>query len=108
MFTDVPVGRGRTVAVPNRLPRLPVERALAVVELLPHVSWSIPDRRVELADRQARARAYEQLLTEGTAADIAATVDGALLVDLWAELVLPRAVREAWAPLINAATGRVA
>lgn len=108
VFTDVPVGRGRVVAVPNRLPRLPVEGALAVVELPLHVSWSIPDRRVDLADRQARARAYEQLLTEGTAPDIASMVDGALLADLWAELVLPRAVRAAWAPLIAAATGRVA
>lgn len=106
VFTDVPVDRGRTVAVPNRLPRLPVEQALAFVELPLHVAWSTPDRRVDLADRQARARAYEQLLTEGTAADIAAMVDGALLADLWTQLVLPRAVREAWAPLIAAATGR--
>lgn len=108
VFTDVPVGRGRVVAVPNRLPRLPVERALAVVELPLHVSWSTQDRRVDLADRQARARAYEQLLSEGTTADISSMVDGALLADLWPQLVLPRAVREAWAPLVAAATGRVA
>ncbi len=108
VFTDVPVGRGRTVAVPNHLPRLPVEQALAVVEMPLHVSWSTPDRRVNLADRHTRARAYEQLLIEGTAPDIAAMIDGALLADLWAQLVLPLAVREAWAPLITAATGRVA
>lgn len=107
VFTDVPVGRGRVVAVPNRLPRLPVERALAVVELPLHVSWSTPDRRVDLADRQARARAYEQLLSEGTAPDIASMVDGALLADLWTQLVLPREVHQAWAPLIAAAMGRV-
>ncbi len=29
-------------------------------------------------------------------------VDGALLADLWSELVLPREVRAAWAPLIAA------
>jgi hypothetical protein len=28
-------------------------------------------------------------------------VDGALLVDLWEDLVLPRAVRSAWAPLVS-------
>jgi len=80
-FTDVPVGRGRTIAVPNRLPRLPVKRALAVVELPLHVSWSTTDRNVDLAARHARARAYELLLSEGTAPDIAAMVDGALLAD---------------------------
>ena len=31
--------------------------------------------------------------------------DGALLVDLWDELVLPRAVRSAWDPLVLAAIG---
>lgn len=108
VFTDGPVGRGRTVAVPNRLPRLPVKRALAVVELPLHVSWSTTDRRVDLADRHARARAYELLLSEGTAPDITAMVDGALPADLWAELVLPCAVREAWAPLVAEATGRLA
>jgi hypothetical protein len=29
-------------------------------------------------------------------------VDGALLADLWPELVLPRDVRAAWSPLIAA------
>lgn len=108
VFTEVPVGRGRTVAVPSRLPRLPVERALSQVTLPVHVAWSTADRQVDLADRRARARAYELLLTEGTAGDIAAMVDGALLVDLWSELVVPRAVRAAWAPMIAAATGRAA
>jgi hypothetical protein len=36
---------------------------------------------------------YEIVLQEGTPADILAYVDGALLVDLWEDLVLPRAVR---------------
>jgi hypothetical protein len=41
------------------------------------------------------------VLQEGTPADILAYVDGALLVDLWEDLVLPRSVRSAWAPLIS-------
>jgi hypothetical protein len=44
---------------------------------------------------------YEIVLQEGTPADILAYVDGALLVDLWEDLVLPRAVRSAWAPLVS-------
>jgi hypothetical protein len=43
---------------------------------------------------------YETVLQEGRPADILAYVDGALLADLWDELVLPRAVRSAWAPLV--------
>ena len=40
------------------------------------------------------------MLQEGTSADILGYVNGALLVDLWEDLVLPRGVRSAWAPLI--------
>jgi putative transposase len=47
-----------------------------------------------------RARVYETVLQEGRPTDILAYVDGALLADLWDELVLPRAVRSAWAPLV--------
>jgi hypothetical protein len=44
---------------------------------------------------------YEIVLQEGTPVDIMAYVDGVLLVDLWEDLVLPRAVRSAWAPLVS-------
>ncbi len=39
---------------------------------------------------------YEIVLREGVPSDILTYVDGALLVDLWDELVLPREVRTAW------------
>jgi hypothetical protein len=45
---------------------------------------------------------YEIVLQEGRPADILAYVDGALLLDLWDELVLPRTVRSAWTPVIQA------
>ena len=54
------------------------------------------------------ARAYEIVLQEGRPADILAYVDGALLVDLWDDLVLPRAVRSAWAPVIDTSRGMAA
>jgi hypothetical protein len=50
---------------------------------------------------------YELVLVEGIDADVLAYVDGALLVDLWDELVLPRAVRAAWLPLIDQVRGVV-
>ena len=48
------------------------------------------------------------MLREGAPEDILRLVDGVLLVDLWAELVLPKYVRGAWEPLIqNAVDGSV-
>jgi hypothetical protein len=73
---------------------------LAAVELPLHLNWSTPGRIYNLRSRADRARVYEMVLQEGTPADVLAYVDGALLVDLWEDLVLPRSVRSAWAPLI--------
>lgn len=102
-FTEVATPRGRTVTVPSALPRLAVQQALATVVLPLHLNWSAPGRRFDLADRCQRARVYEIVLREGGPDDILSYVDGALLVDLWDDLVLPRDVRAAWAPLIHAA-----
>jgi transcriptional regulator with XRE-family HTH domain len=96
---------GKPVWVPDRLPRLDVARALAAVELPLHLNWSAPGRVFDLRSRADRARAYEIVLQEGTPADILAYVDGALLVDLWEDLVLPRGIRSAWAPLISLSIG---
>jgi hypothetical protein len=58
--------------------------------------------------RGPTARVYEIVLQEGRPADILAYVDGALLVDIWDDLVLPRAVRSAWAPVIQPSRGMAA
>jgi DNA-binding XRE family transcriptional regulator len=100
-FTQQPSPRGRPAWVPDRLPRLDVARALAVVELPLHLNWSAPGRVFDLRSRADRARVYEIVLQEGRPADILAYVDGALLADLWDDLVLPRSVRSAWAPLVS-------
>lgn len=92
---------GRSIWLPTRLGRLPVNQALATVVLPLHLNWSERRRTFRLADRAHRARAYEIVLREGGPDDLAAYVDGALLVDLWPELVLPREIRAAWTPLIG-------
>jgi hypothetical protein len=99
-FVGVPGARGRVVLVPTRLPQLPAAQALATVELPLTLNWSQPGRVFRLSDRGDRARVYELVLREGAEADIVSYIDGVLLVDLWDELVLPRAVRAAWSPLI--------
>lgn len=95
-FRRVTDDRGRPIWVPTGLARLSHERALATVELPLHLNWSERGRRFDLRDRRQRARVYEIVLREGGPEDVRAYVDGALLVDLWDELVLPRAVRAAW------------
>jgi len=100
-FSPVDVSRGRRVVVPDRLPRLEPEAALATVVVPLTVNWSQPGRVFRLAERADRARVYEMVLREGSAEDIRAYVDGVLLVDLWDELVLPAYVRSAWAPLVE-------
>ncbi len=107
-FTARPGARGRPVPVPDHLPRLSMEAAFARVLLPLHLNWSAAGRVFDLALRADRALVYEMVLQEGHPQDILAYVDGALLVDLWEELVLPRAVRSAWAEVVGAALGRVA
>jgi len=99
-FRQLATDRGRPTHVPSALPRLPVNRALATVELPLQLNWSDRGRRYDLRDRRRRARVYEIVLREGRPSDILAYIDGALLVDLWDELVLPRDARTAWRPVV--------
>jgi len=101
-FAEVVGVRGHTYVVPDRLPRLPVNQAMATVVLPLTLNWSRPGRTFRLADRSERARLYEIVLREGGPADVLTYIDGALLADLWSQVVLPREVRAAWAPLIAA------
>jgi transcriptional regulator with XRE-family HTH domain len=103
-FHEAAVDRGRPILVPNTLPRLPLEDALAVVELPLHLNWSDRGRRFDLRDRRQRAHVYELVLREGRPLDVLSYLDGALLIDLWSELVLPVAVRAAWNGVV---TGQV-
>lgn len=100
-FHEVSRERGRPIWVPNVLPRLSLEQALATVELPMHLNWSDRGRRYDLRDRQQRARVYEVVLREGGPDDVRGYVDGALLVDLWSELVLPSAIRAAWSAVVR-------
>ena len=100
-FVEVAVARSRPIMVPTALPRLGIGDALATVELPLHLNWSDRGRRFDLRDRRQRARVYEIVLREGGPADVLNYVDGALLVDLWEELVLPLAVRAAWRVVVT-------
>ncbi len=108
VFREAAVGHGHAIYVPAVLPRLAVDRALDRVRLPLHLNWSQPGREYDLSDRRQRARVYEIVLREGTGQDISDYVDGALLVDLWPDLILPAPLRGAWQPLIDAVRGDTA
>jgi hypothetical protein len=80
-----------------------VDLALAEVVLPVEVNWSSPGRVYRLRERRERARLYEVVVREGEPGDLERYVDGALLVDAWSDLVLPRMIRAAWQSVIDAA-----
>ena len=100
-FAEQSTRRGRPIVIADRLWRLDIRDAFASVALPLGLNWSRPGATFDLSDRRQRARCYEVILREGTAADLLRYVDGALLVDLWAELVLPREIRAAWQPVVD-------
>jgi hypothetical protein len=89
----------RPVAVPDDLGS--TMKVSGRIELPLHIRWSGPALTYDLDDRADRARVYEQVLREGTDSDVRYYVDAEQLLDLWDELVLPPAVREAWAARIE-------
>lgn len=102
-FREVTPARGRPFHVPNRLWRLPTESALASVELPLTLNWSDPGRVYNLRHRMERARCYEVIIREGMPDDIQRWIDGALLIDIWDDLTLPRYIRKEW----NSVTGLI-
>ena len=95
------MGSGRKSAyVPNTLPELSNDDVLAEVTLGIHLVWS-GRRTFRLANRHDRQRAYEIVLREGGPEDFERYIGGALLVDAWNDLFLPRWIRAGWQPLID-------
>lgn len=90
----------RPYAVPSRLWRLAPEVALRQFEPGLALWWSGLPRTFDLSDRSERCRLYEIVLREGRPADIESVIDGVLLCEAWPDLVLPRGLAAAWAPLI--------
>ena len=100
-FAERTTRRGRPVFVPDRLWRLTMSEAFATIALSLELNWSTPGTTFDLADRRQRARCYEAVIREGMPEDILRYVDGALLIDLWPDIVLPREVRAAWQPALD-------
>lgn len=91
----------RPYAVASHLWRLPLREAFRSYIPGPGLWWSGSPPRFDLADRRDRTRAYELVLREGGPVDIRSIVDGALLIDVWLDLVVPAGLRLAWQPIID-------
>ena len=89
---------GRTLRAIVVAPELAALRGpVAGVHLLPlHLDSSAP-ASYDFADPHQRALAYRVVLVEaGSEDDLTTWLDGAVLVEAWPELYLPRPVRRAW------------
>ena len=67
-----------------------------VVALPFHLYWSDDNSHFDLSKRARLRSMYQIVLTEGTTADVVAFVNRDLLLSVWDELWLSRAVHEAW------------
>ena len=78
------------------------DKASGCIELPLHLAWSEPRRSYDLAKKYDRRRVYEQVMSEGDADEVRYYVQASELLALWDELVLPRHVRVAWEPWVQA------
>jgi hypothetical protein len=90
-----------TYHVPDRLWRVEVPFCFAKV-VMPDLIKQTRQGLWDLGDRADRRRLYEMLLVLGTPEQMRRWVDGALLVDLWRELEIPRSVRRSWELVVQA------
>lgn len=86
----------RPVATPDEFDDRGTPRASGIVTLPLHVRWSEPVVAYDMGIRQDRIRVYEQVLREGTEADVLHYIDPEELMRLFDELVLPLKVRQTW------------
>jgi len=87
------------VAVPDDLDDSAPREGTVV---LPHwVRWSGEPIVYELANPRHVRSVYEQVLREGTDADVRRYVRADTLIEVWPDLFLPAYVRAAWEPWVR-------
>lgn len=91
-------------AVPDRLWSVPLPDCFARVQVLRFLFHTDDDKVWDLSDPGQRIEYYELALVHGLDHVIQDSVDGVLLIQAWPHMHLPDVVREAWQPLIDAAT----
>jgi transcriptional regulator with XRE-family HTH domain len=97
--------------VPDRLWSIPVPKCFTRVHALRTVfppaavvDWNEDVRTWDLSIESERFDYYQLMLRAGLCTMIEDSIDGVLLIQAWPHLDLPQEIREAWQPLIDAAT----
>lgn len=91
-------------AVPDRLWSVPLPDCFARVQVLKYL-FHIDDNKIwDLSDPSERIEYYELALVHGLDQMLLDSVDGLLLIQAWPHMHLPNVVRNAWQPVIDAAT----
>ncbi len=107
-FTQRAAPGVRPFWVPDRLWRGRLPECFATVSLQDHSRFR-GVCRFDLRRRPSRRRMYELLFRNGFPEELRDWIDGALLVDLWDDLRVPRPIRAAWQPAVDrAANGPLA
>jgi hypothetical protein len=91
-------------AVPDRLWSVPVPDCFARIQVLKYIFHTDDNKIWDLSDPTERIEYYELVLVHGLDQMLLDSVDGVLLVQAWPHMHLPDVVREAWQPVIDAAT----
>ncbi len=93
-----------TYVVPDRLWSVPLPDCFARVQVLRFLFKMDEDRIWDLSVEEERLEYYERAILSGLGAVLTDSVDGLLLIQAWPRLNLPDVIRQAWQPLIDAAT----
>ena len=101
-FTQQVAPGVRPFWVPDRLWRGKLPECFATISLR-DPAYLRGVTRFTLRRRASRRRMYEMLLRSGLPDELMDWVDGALLVDLWDELKLPKSIRSAWQSAVDRA-----
>lgn len=91
-------------AVPDRLWSIPLPTCFARVQVLRNMFGTAEHQVWDLSDPTERIEYYSLVLRYGLDQMIEDSVDGVLLIQAWPHLDLPPVVRQAWQPVIDAAT----
>lgn len=91
-------------AVPDRLWSVPMPDCFSRVQILKYIFHTDSHQIWDLSDPIERIEYYELALVHGLEQMLLDSVDGVLLIQAWPHMNLPDVVREAWQPVIDAAT----
>lgn len=101
---ELRTGRGvHRFWVPDRLWRGVLSECFATI-VVDDLTRFGAARRWDLRRRPQRRTFYELLLRRGAPDELRDWIDGALLIDLWDDLRIPRVIRERWQPAVDVAS----